>query len=123
MLLAEELHEPRRDLPVVLIATVLLTMALFTALHVAVYWGLGGGSEAYDALPARHVARHALGAVGENVMNGLMVASLIGVTAGGWCARGSAWRWRATVWSGAAGAGQQRRRTRRWRSRSASPPR
>ena len=83
VLLAEELHEPRRDIPVVLFATVLLTMLLFTALHVAVYWGLGGGSEAYDALPAQHIARHALGDAGKNVMNALMVASLIGVTAGG----------------------------------------
>ncbi|HEY6172929.1 MAG TPA: amino acid permease [Kofleriaceae bacterium] len=83
VLLAEELHQPRRDIPVVLFATVLLTMLLFTALHVAVYWGLGGGSEAYDALPAQHIARHALGDAGKNVMNALMVASLIGVTAGG----------------------------------------
>src|ERR1043166_7528469 len=33
VLLAEELHEPRRDIPFVLCATVLLTMVLFTALH------------------------------------------------------------------------------------------
>jgi APA family basic amino acid/polyamine antiporter len=83
VLLAEELHEPRRDLPVVLIGTVLLTMGMFTALHVAVYWGLGGGAEAYDTLPALHVASRMLGGFGDNLLRVLMVSSLIGVTAGG----------------------------------------
>ena len=83
VLLAEELHEPRRDLPVVLIGTVLLVMVMFTGLHVAVYWGLGGGAEAYDALPALHVAERMLDGFGDNLLRVLMVASLIGVTAGG----------------------------------------
>jgi APA family basic amino acid/polyamine antiporter len=83
VLLAEELHEPRRDLPVVLIGTVLLTMVLFVTLHVAVFWGLGGSAEAYDRLPALHVAERMLGNFGDNLLRVLMVASLIGVTAGG----------------------------------------
>lgn len=83
VLLAEELHQPQRDLPVVLIGTVLLTMVLFTGLHVAVFWGLGGGAEAYDTLPALHVASRMLGAFGDSLLRVLMVASLIGVTAGG----------------------------------------
>jgi len=83
VLLAEELHEPRRDLPVVLLGTVVSTMALFLALHLAVYWGLGGGAEAYDALPAPHIAYHVLGGFGDNLLRALMVASLIGVTAAG----------------------------------------
>lgn len=85
VLLAEELHQPRRDLPIVLVTTIGLTMALFLGLHLAVYWGLGGGAEAYasDPMPALHVARHVLGATGEGVLNGLMIASLIGVTAAG----------------------------------------
>jgi len=83
VLLAEELREPRRDLPLVLCGTVLLTMVLFLALHAAVYWGLGGGSEAYDTFPASRVARHVLGDFGKNLLDVLMVVSLIGVTAGG----------------------------------------
>jgi APA family basic amino acid/polyamine antiporter len=83
VLLAEELRAPRRDLPVVLCGTVLLTMVLFLAMHAAVYWGLGGGSEAYDTFPALRVARHVLGGFGDSLLNALMVVSLIGVTAGG----------------------------------------
>lgn len=83
VLLAEELHEPRRNLPVVLVGTVGLTMALFLTLHLAVYWGLGGSAEAYDALPALHVADRMLGGFGDGLLRALMLASLIGVTAGG----------------------------------------
>lgn len=83
VLLAEELHQPRRDLPWVLCGTVALTMVLFIAMHAAVYWGLGGGSEAFDTFPALRVARHVLGGFGENLLDILMVVSLIGVTAGG----------------------------------------
>jgi APA family basic amino acid/polyamine antiporter len=83
VLLAEELREPRRDLPVVLVGTVALTMVLFVTLQAAVYWGLGGNAEAYDALPALHVAQHALGDAGERLLRALMIASLIGVTAAG----------------------------------------
>jgi APA family basic amino acid/polyamine antiporter len=84
VLLAEELYEPRRDLPVVMIGTVLLVMVVFTALHVTVFWGLGGGAEAYDMeYPALHVASRMLGGFGDNLLRVLMVSSLIGVTAGG----------------------------------------
>lgn len=83
VLLAEELYEPRRDLPVVMIGTVLLVMVLFTALHVAVFWGLGGGPEAYMDFPALKVASRMLGGFGDNLLSVLMIASLIGVTAGG----------------------------------------
>lgn len=83
VLLAEELHQPRRDLPVVLAGTVLLTMVLFLALHAAVFWGLGGGREAYGEFPALDVARHSLGGFGDGLLRALMVSSLIGVTAGG----------------------------------------
>jgi basic amino acid/polyamine antiporter, APA family len=84
VLLAEELYEPRRDLPVVMIGTVLLTTVIFTALHVTVFWGLGGGAEAYDMqYPALHVAARMLDGFGDNLLRVLMVASLVGVTAGG----------------------------------------
>jgi amino acid transporter len=83
VLLAEELYQPRRDLPVVMIGTVLLVTVAFTALHVAVFWGLGGGPEAYMEYPALHVASRMLGDFGDNLLRVLFVASLIGVTAGG----------------------------------------
>ena len=83
VLLAEELYEPRRDLPVVMIGTVLLVMVLFTALHATVYWGLGGSADAYAQFPALQVAKRMLDGFGENLLSVLMVLSLIGVTAGG----------------------------------------
>lgn len=83
VLLAEELHQPRRDLPVVLCGTVLLVMVLYVTMHFAVYWGLGGGSAAYDALPALRVAQGTLGDFGDRLLRALMLLSLIGVTAGG----------------------------------------
>lgn len=83
VVLAEELHEPRRDLPFVLFGTVALTMVLYMAIHVAVYLGLGGGAEAYGVLPALDVARHALGDTGEGLLRGLMLSSMIGVSAVG----------------------------------------
>jgi amino acid transporter len=81
--LAEELHQPRRDLPLVLFGTVGLTMVLYLGIHVAVYLGLGGGAEAYGALPALDVARHALGSTGETLLRGLLLSSMIGVSAVG----------------------------------------
>lgn len=83
VLLAEELHEPRRDLPFVLFGTVALTLVLYMAIHVSVYLALGGGSEAYGTLPALDVARHALGDTGESLLRGLMLSSMIGVSAVG----------------------------------------
>ncbi|MEO7734961.1 MAG: amino acid permease [Kofleriaceae bacterium] len=82
-MLAEELHQPRRDLPFVLFGTVVLTMVLYLAIHVAVYFGLGGGAEAYGALPALDVARHALGGPGEALLRGLLLSSMVGVSAVG----------------------------------------
>jgi basic amino acid/polyamine antiporter, APA family len=81
--LAEELHEPRRDLPFVLFGTVAMTMVLYMAIHVAVYLGLGGSADAYGDLPALDVARHALGETGERVLRGLLLSSMIGVSAVG----------------------------------------
>jgi len=81
VILAEEVHDPRRDLPFVMFGTVGLTMVLYLALHVAVYGALGGGAEAYGTLPALDVARHALGHAGETLLTGLMLSSMIGVAA------------------------------------------
>jgi len=81
VILAEEVHNPRRDLPFVMFGTVGLTMVLYVVLHVAVYLALGGGAEAFGALPALDVARRALGHAGETLLTGLMLASMIGIAA------------------------------------------
>ena len=81
VLLAEELHQPRRDLPVVLVGTVAFTMAIYLAVHLAVYAGLGGGPEAYGDLPARDIAGHVLGGFGLSLLTFLTLASTLGGSA------------------------------------------
>jgi APA family basic amino acid/polyamine antiporter len=81
VLLAEELHQPRRDLPVVLVGTVAFTIAIYLTIHLAVYVGLGGGAEAYGDLPARVIAGHVLGAFGLSLVTVLTLASTLGGSA------------------------------------------
>jgi basic amino acid/polyamine antiporter, APA family len=81
VVLAEEVHEPRRNLPLVLFFTVGAVMVLYMAVHVAVYMGLGGDAEAYGTLPALDLAKRALGDTGDNLLRGLMLSSMIGVSA------------------------------------------
>lgn len=83
VLLAEELRQPRRDLPVVLFTTVLLTMALYLAIHVAIYVGLRGSAEAYGGWPALDVAKHVLGSFGAGLLGVLLLSSMCGVAAEG----------------------------------------
>ena len=87
VLLAEELHEPRRDLPVVLVGTVSLVLVLYTSIHIAVFFGLGGGAEAYADLPALEVATRALGATGTALLTSLMLVSMVGGAAEGMMVR------------------------------------
>jgi APA family basic amino acid/polyamine antiporter len=75
-LLAEELREPGRDLPVVLVGSVAAVLVLYTSIHVAVYLGLGGA--AHGELPARDVAVLVLGGAGFALLSGLMLSSMIG---------------------------------------------
>jgi len=81
VLLAEELHQPRRDLPVVLIGTVAFTIVVYLAVHFAVYFGLGGSAQAYGELPARDIAGHVLGAFGLSLLTVLTLASTLGGSA------------------------------------------
>jgi amino acid transporter len=83
VLLAEELHEPRRDLPVVLITTVAFTMLLYIGIHIAVYLGLAGGAEAYGDTPAIIIASRALGTFGAALLSVLMLSSMLGGAAEG----------------------------------------
>jgi basic amino acid/polyamine antiporter, APA family len=83
VLLAEELHHPRRDLPVVLATTVLLTMALYLSIHGAVYFAFGGGPGAFTDWPAVEVAKRLLGSLGAGLLSVLLVSSMCGVAAEG----------------------------------------
>lgn len=78
VLLAEELYEPRRDLPTVLIGTVAFTMVVYLAVHFSVYFALGGGTDAYGTLPAPLIAQHVLGAVGLSLLTILTMSSVLG---------------------------------------------
>jgi len=78
VLLSEELLEPRRDLPVVLVGTVALTTLLYIAIHLAIYFGLGGDADAYGATPAIVVASRALGSFGSGLLSLLMLSSMLG---------------------------------------------
>jgi len=75
-LLAEELREPERDLPPVLVGSVAAVIVLYTGIHVAVYLGLGGA--AAGELPARDIAVLVLGGAGFGVLSGLMLSSMVG---------------------------------------------
>lgn len=79
VLLAEELRQPRRDLPIVLIASVAVIVILYTSIHAAIYRGLGSAASA--EIPALAVAAIALGSAGVGVMSGLMLSSMIGLAA------------------------------------------
>jgi amino acid transporter len=53
-------------------------MALYVAIHLAVYLGLGGHSDAYGDLPALAIARRTLGSFGTGLLSVLMLSSMIG---------------------------------------------
>jgi APA family basic amino acid/polyamine antiporter len=78
VLLAEELHQPRRDLPAVLIGTVGFTMVIYLMVHFAVYFALGGSAEAYGAVPAPIIAGYVLGGFGLSLLTALTFASTLG---------------------------------------------
>ncbi len=75
-LLAEELRQPRRDLPFVLVGSVAVVLVLYTSIHAAVYAGLGGAAHA--ELPARDVAVLVLGGFGFSLLSARMLSSMIG---------------------------------------------
>jgi APA family basic amino acid/polyamine antiporter len=87
VLLAEELHQPRRDLPLVLVTTVALTLTLYLAIHLTTYFALGGGAKAYGAWPAIDVAQLVLGSVGAALLSVLLLSSMVGVAADGMMVR------------------------------------
>jgi len=78
VLLAEELHDPRRDLPAVLFGTVGFTIVIYLLVHFGVYFALGGGSEAKGDLPAPLIAGYVLGGAGLTVLTFLTLSSTLG---------------------------------------------
>ncbi|HSR97295.1 MAG TPA: APC family permease [Kofleriaceae bacterium] len=83
VILAGELQQPRRDLPVVLVTTVALTLTLYLAIHLTTYFALGGGPLAYGAWPAVDIAGFVLGRFGAGLLSLLLLSSMIGVAADG----------------------------------------
>jgi APA family basic amino acid/polyamine antiporter len=77
-LLAEEIHAPERHLRAVLIGTVATALAAYVAVHVAVYFGLGGFRQAAGMFPALDLARSALGGRGETLMTCAVASSMLG---------------------------------------------
>lgn len=82
VLLAEEVHEPRRDLPWVLVVTVGLTIVLYSLLHLAVAFGLGD-STAATVMPVKILAARTLGLSGVTLLSLLMLSSMVGGAAEG----------------------------------------
>jgi APA family basic amino acid/polyamine antiporter len=82
-LLAEDLREPRRDLPKVLIGSVAIVVAAYVAVIAATLWASRGTSMAAADRPAIDIAARLLGNTGVRVMSAVLLVSAIGGTAEG----------------------------------------
>ena len=82
VLLAEEVHDPRKDLPWVLVVTVGSTIVLYSMLHIAVYVGLGDATSA-TVMPVKILAARTLGLGGVTLLSLLMLSSMVGGAAEG----------------------------------------
>ena len=77
-LLAEELRAPRRDLPFVLIVTVLVVTGVYVVFQAAVALALGGGAAAASSFPALRMAETRLGPAGERFLAAVALVSMVG---------------------------------------------
>jgi APA family basic amino acid/polyamine antiporter len=77
-LLAEDLRAPRRDLPFVLIATVLVVTGVYVAFQAAVALALAEGTAAASSFPALRMAETRLGAAGERFLAVVALVSMVG---------------------------------------------
>jgi basic amino acid/polyamine antiporter, APA family len=77
-LLAEDLRAPRRDLPFVLIATVLVVTGVYVAFQAAVALALGPGAAAASSFPALRMAETRLGTAGERFLAVVALVSMVG---------------------------------------------
>jgi APA family basic amino acid/polyamine antiporter len=82
-LLAEEIRDPRRDLPFVLLATVLVVTAVYVAFQGAIFVGLGGSATAASDLPALRLAETRFGAAGGRFLGAVALLSMVGGVAEG----------------------------------------
>jgi len=76
-LLTEEMRHPARDVRFVLVATVGVVSAVYLAVHLALYAGLGR-DDARGAFPALALAHRFLGARGETAMSVALLVSMVG---------------------------------------------
>jgi amino acid transporter len=89
--LAEELREPTRSLPRVLLATVTVVVAVYVAWVVALTYAYGAGPVAQSDLPIRSLALATLGSVGRSIVTAGMFACMLGGAAEGVLVRPRLW--------------------------------
>jgi basic amino acid/polyamine antiporter, APA family len=77
-LLAEDLRAPQRDLPFVLVATVLIVTGVYVAFQAAIALALGGGAAAASSFPALRMAETRLGPAGERLLAAVALVSMVG---------------------------------------------
>jgi len=77
-LLAEDLRAPQRDLPFVLVATVLVVTGVYLAFQASVALALGDGVAAASSFPALRMAEKRLGAAGERFLAVVALVSMVG---------------------------------------------
>jgi APA family basic amino acid/polyamine antiporter len=89
--LSEELREPERTLPRVLVATVAVVMTAYVAWVLALTFAFGGGTVARSDFPVRALALGRFGARGESVVTWGMFACMVGAVAEGVLVRPRLW--------------------------------
>jgi APA family basic amino acid/polyamine antiporter len=82
-LLAEDLREPRRDLPWVLIGSVAIVMTVYVTVNVAIIYAARGTDLASRSMPALALAERVLGPTTQKLMGAFILVSMIGGTAEG----------------------------------------
>lgn len=77
-LLAEELRSPQRDLPFVLVATVVVVTVVYVVFEAAVALALHDTTLAASAFPALRMAETRLGSAGESFLAAVALVSMVG---------------------------------------------
>lgn len=89
--LSEELREPSRSLPRVLVGTVGIVLVVYVAWVIALAYAYGDGPIAQGDLPVRALARSHFGARGEAIVTWGMLACMVGAAAEGVLVRPRLW--------------------------------
>jgi amino acid transporter len=82
-LLAEDLREPRRDLPAVLVGSVVVIVTVYLLVNGAILYAAHGSALAAADEPALEIAKRVLGTNADRLMSGVILVSMIGGTAEG----------------------------------------